>query len=110
MRSAFTDANGFPLTRTVNVSSFSDVIRLPNHDFLVNSGDDSGVRPTSSVDAMKTIFFKSLVFLQGGILLKFYCNTNLIHFIYYQNTLIPYWCRVLNTLYLIKRQTRQLFN
>lgn len=51
MRSAFTDANGFPLTRTVKVSSFSDVIRLPNHDFLVNSGDDSGVRPTSSDDA-----------------------------------------------------------
>lgn len=51
MRSALTDANGFPLTRTVKVSSFSDVIRLPNHDFLVNSGDDSGVRPTSSDDA-----------------------------------------------------------
>lgn len=51
MRSALTEARGFPFTSTVNVSSFSDVIRLPNHDFFVNSGDDSGVSPTSSEDA-----------------------------------------------------------
>lgn len=46
IKSAFTLANGFPLTRTVNVSSFSVVIRLPNHDLFVNSGEDSGVRWT----------------------------------------------------------------
>lgn len=30
----------------VNVSSFSVVIRLPNHDFFVSSGEESGVRCT----------------------------------------------------------------
>jgi hypothetical protein len=53
MRSAFTDARGFPLTRIVNVSSFSVVMRLPNQDFLVSSGEDSGVRCTSSDEAIK---------------------------------------------------------
>lgn len=55
IRSALTEARGFPLTSTVNVSSFSEVIRLPNQDFFVSSGEDSGVRPTSSEDAA-TIF------------------------------------------------------
>lgn len=53
MRSALTEANGFPFTRIVKVSSFSVVIRLPNHDFLVSSGDDSGVRCTSSEEAKR---------------------------------------------------------
>jgi hypothetical protein len=51
IRSALTVASGFPLTRMVNVSSFSVVIRLPNQDFLVSSGDDSGVKWTSSDEA-----------------------------------------------------------
>jgi hypothetical protein len=50
MRCAFTVDSGLPFTRIVNVSSFSVAIRLPNHDFFVNSGEDSGVRCTSSVD------------------------------------------------------------
>jgi len=52
MRSAFTVAKGFPLTSIVKVSSFSVVMRLPNQDFLVSSGDDSGVRCTSSDEAV----------------------------------------------------------
>lgn len=51
IKSAFTVAKGLPFTNIVNVSSFSVVIRLPNHDFFVSSGDDSGVRCTSSEDA-----------------------------------------------------------
>ena len=53
IRWALTVANGLPLTKTVNVSSFSVVIRLPNQDFFVSSGDDSGVRCTSSVETAK---------------------------------------------------------
>lgn len=45
---ALTVASGFPLTSTVNVSSFSVVIKFPNHDRLVSSGDESGVKYTSS--------------------------------------------------------------
>lgn len=41
---------GFPLTKMVKVSSFSVVIKFPNQDRLVNSGDDSGVRCTSSAE------------------------------------------------------------
>lgn len=52
MRSALTEASGLPLTSTVKVSSFSEVIKLPNQDFLVSSGEDSGVRPTSSEEAL----------------------------------------------------------
>ena len=37
------DANGFPLTIIVYVSSFSVDIKLPNHDRFVNSGEGSGV-------------------------------------------------------------------
>lgn len=44
MRWALTVDNGFPFTSTVNVSSFSVVIKLPNHDRFVNSGDESGVK------------------------------------------------------------------
>lgn len=44
MRWALTVANGFPFTSTVNVSSFSVVIKLPNQDRLVSSGDESGVK------------------------------------------------------------------
>lgn len=51
IRSALTVAKGFPLTRIVNVSSFSVVIREPNQDFFVSSGDDSGVKCTSSDEA-----------------------------------------------------------
>lgn len=54
IRSAFTLARGLPFTNIVNVSSFSVVIKLPNQDFLVNSGEDSGVRWTSSEDAKTT--------------------------------------------------------
>lgn len=52
IRSALTDANGFPLTSIVKVSSFSVVIRFPNQDFLVSSGEDSGVKCTSSEEAV----------------------------------------------------------
>lgn len=48
MRCALTVASGFPLTSTVNVSSFSVVIKLPNQERLVSSGDESGVKCTSS--------------------------------------------------------------
>lgn len=53
MRSAFTVARGFPFTKIVKVSSFSVVMRLPNQDFLVSSGEDSGVRCTSSDEAIR---------------------------------------------------------
>lgn len=53
MRSAFTVARGFPFTKIAKVSSFSVVMRLPNQDFLVSSGEDSGVRCTSSDEAIK---------------------------------------------------------
>ena len=43
MRSALMDANGFPLTIMVYVSSFSVDIKLPNQDRFVNSGEGSGV-------------------------------------------------------------------
>lgn len=36
----------------MNVSSFSVVIKLPNQDRLVSSGDESGVRYTSSDDTV----------------------------------------------------------
>lgn len=55
IRSALTVANGLPLTNIVNVSSFSVVINEPNQDFFVNSGDDSGVKCTSSEDATNKI-------------------------------------------------------
>jgi len=55
MRWAFTVDNGLPFTNIVNVSSFSVAIKFPNHDFFVNSGDDSGVMLTSSVDTWKNI-------------------------------------------------------
>ena len=51
MRSALSEASGFPFTSTVRLSSFSEVIKLPNHDFFVSSGEDSGVNPTSSEEA-----------------------------------------------------------
>lgn len=35
--------NGFPVIKIVNVSSFSEAIKLPNQDFFVISGEDSGV-------------------------------------------------------------------
>lgn len=53
MRSALTDANGFPFTNIVNVSSFSVVIKFPNHDFFVSSGEDSGVKWASSDEAIR---------------------------------------------------------
>lgn len=53
MRSALTEASGFPLTNIVKVSSFSVVIKFPNHDFFVNSGEDSGVKWASSHEAEK---------------------------------------------------------
>ena len=37
------DANGFPFTIMVYVSSLSVDMRLPNHDRFVSSGDGSGV-------------------------------------------------------------------
>lgn len=46
---------GFPLTKIVKVSSFSVVIRLPNQERLVNSGDDSGVKWTSSAETILNI-------------------------------------------------------
>ena len=48
MRSALTEASGLPLTRMVYVSSRSLPIRVPNQERFVSSGDDSGVRLTSS--------------------------------------------------------------
>lgn len=54
MRSALTVASGFPLTKAVKVSSLSaDRRREPNHERFVSSGDDSGVKWTSSDDALK---------------------------------------------------------
>lgn len=50
---AFTTESGFPFIKIVNVSSFSVVIKLPNQDFLVSSGDDSGVRWTSSDETVE---------------------------------------------------------
>ena len=44
MRSALTVAKGLPFTKIVNVSSLSVAISEPNQDFLVSSGDDSGVK------------------------------------------------------------------
>lgn len=41
---AFTVDSGFPFTSTVNVSSFSVVIKLPNQERFVSSGDESGVK------------------------------------------------------------------
>lgn len=43
IKSAFTVDNGFPVIKMVKVSSFSEAIKLPNQDFLVSSGEDSGV-------------------------------------------------------------------
>lgn len=40
---AFTVDNGLPFTSIVTVSSFSVAIKLPNQDFLVSSGVESGV-------------------------------------------------------------------
>lgn len=37
----------------MNVSSFSVVIRFPNHERFVSSGDESGVKYTSSEDTVK---------------------------------------------------------
>lgn len=51
---ALTVASGFPLTNTVNVSSFSVVIKLPNQDRFVSSGDESGVKYTSSDETGKS--------------------------------------------------------
>jgi len=42
IKSAFTVDKGFPVIRMVNVSSFSEAIKLPNQDLFVSSGDDSG--------------------------------------------------------------------
>lgn len=51
IKSALTVAKAFPFTKIVKVSSFSVVMRLPNQDFLVSSGEDSGVKWTSSEEA-----------------------------------------------------------
>lgn len=56
IRWAFTVDKGFPFTRTVNVSSFSVVIRLPNQDRFVSSGDESGVKWTSSEETIEKQF------------------------------------------------------
>ena len=48
IKSALTEARGFPLTRMVYVSSRSLPISVPNQERFVNSGEDSGVRLTSS--------------------------------------------------------------
>jgi len=48
IKSALTEARGFPLTRIVYVSSRSLPISVPNQERFVNSGEDSGVRLTSS--------------------------------------------------------------
>ena len=52
------DANGFPLTIMVYVSSFSVDIKLPNQDRFVNSGEGSGVgfSDISSTMINQTIF------------------------------------------------------
>lgn len=47
---ALTVAMGLPLTRIVKVSSFSVVMRFPNQERFVSSGDDSGVKWTSSAE------------------------------------------------------------
>jgi len=51
IRSAFTVANGFPRTKIVYASSRSDPIKLPNQERFVSSGEPSGVRWTSSLEA-----------------------------------------------------------
>lgn len=50
IKCALTVAIGLPFTNMVNVSSFSVVIKLPNQERLVSSGDDSGVKCTSSAE------------------------------------------------------------
>ena len=47
------DANGFPFTIMVYVSSFSVDIKLPNQDRFVNSGEGSGVGVS---DISSTVF------------------------------------------------------
>ena len=54
MRSALMDANGFPLTIMVYVSSFSVDIKLPNQDRFVNSGEGSGVGFSDISSTIKT--------------------------------------------------------
>jgi len=71
IKSALTVANGFPFTNIVNVSSFSVVIRLPNQDFFVNSGDDSGVKWTSSEDAVTQTMITSEENDEDEVTLKF---------------------------------------
>ena len=47
IKSAFIMANGLSLITNVCCSqSFSEVIKFPNHDFFVSSGDESGVKPS----------------------------------------------------------------
>ena len=48
------DANGFPLTIMVYVSSFSVDIKLPNQDRFVNSGEGSGVGFSDISSTIKT--------------------------------------------------------
>ena len=54
MRSALMDANGFPLTIMVYVSSFSVDIKLPNQERFVNSGEGSGVGFSDISSTIKT--------------------------------------------------------
>lgn len=76
IKSALTVDNGFPVIKIVNVSSFSEAIKLPNQDFLVSSGEDSGVGLyTGSMSTKKeTInvlivkyFIKKTIFLKNFI-------------------------------------------
>ena len=58
------DANGFPLTIMVYVSSFSVDIKLPNQDRFVNSGEGSGVgfSDISSTMINQTIIMMNILF------------------------------------------------
>ena len=72
------DANGFPLTIMVYVSSFSVDIKLPNQDRFVNSGEGSGVgfSDISSTMINQTIFKAQYIFIEVY-------NSNLYKFISY---------------------------
>ena len=70
IKCALTVANGFPLTRIVKVSSFSVVIKLPNHERFVNSGDESGVKCTSSEETKKEFIIIILIVEFGNTVIK----------------------------------------
>lgn len=54
MRSALIEANVFPFTIIVYVSSFSVDMRLPNQDLFVSSGDVVSTQGVGGADSSAT--------------------------------------------------------